>query len=127
MRTQRQRKVASEASLGEVSELLSDEARVNEALGQLVLHLEALDSTIAPMIETDGAHFNERWGFLSRAGVNDKSLLSNQIEKCAAAAVTPRCCGLVAAQHRFRHLTRPRQGTAFAMHLNTPRMYHGMY
>eukprot|EP00873_Tetraselmis_striata_P025773 jgi/Tetstr1/446037/TSEL_033639.t1 len=83
VRTQRQRKVASEASLGEVSELLSDEARVNEALGQLVLHLEALDSTIAPMIETDGAHFNERWGFLSRAGVNDKSLLSNQIEKHA--------------------------------------------
>ncbi|MEW5313592.1 MAG: hypothetical protein WDW38_005147 [Sanguina aurantia] len=31
----------------------------------------------------DGAHRNRRWGFLSRAGVNDKSQLSRQIEKYA--------------------------------------------
>jgi hypothetical protein len=86
VRTQRQRMMASETSLGDVSELLSDEVRVNEALGQLVLHMEALDGTIAPMIETEGAQFNERWGFLSRAGVNDKSLLSSQIERRAQAS-----------------------------------------
>lgn len=31
----------------------------------------------------DGRHFNERWGFLSRAGLNDKSQLCRQIEKYA--------------------------------------------
>lgn len=35
------------------------------------------------MIEADGQHFNRRWGYLSRAGVNDKSQLMRQIEKCA--------------------------------------------
>lgn len=36
-----------------------------------------------PMIEADGQHFNRRWGYLSRAGVNDKSQLMRQIEKYA--------------------------------------------
>ena len=35
------------------------------------------------MIECDGLHFNRRWGYLSRAGVNDKSQLMRQIEKYA--------------------------------------------
>lgn len=35
------------------------------------------------MIEADGMHFNRRWGYLSRAGVNDKSQLMRQIEKYA--------------------------------------------
>jgi hypothetical protein len=35
------------------------------------------------MIEADGMHFNKRWGYLSRAGVNDKSQLMRQIEKYA--------------------------------------------
>lgn len=36
-----------------------------------------------PMIEADGQFFNRRWGYLSRAGVNDKSQLMRQIEKYA--------------------------------------------
>ncbi len=42
-----------------------------------------LDEAIAPMVQSDGAMFNERWGHLSRAGVNDKSQLTRQIEKYA--------------------------------------------
>lgn len=36
-----------------------------------------------PMLESDGEHFNRRWGFLSRAGLNDKSQLMRQVEKYA--------------------------------------------
>ncbi|KAK9835024.1 hypothetical protein WJX81_005119 [Elliptochloris bilobata] len=36
-----------------------------------------------PMLEQDGKDFSERWGYLSRAGLNDKSCLMRQIEKCA--------------------------------------------
>ena len=35
------------------------------------------------MLEQDGMHFSERWGYLSRAGLNDKSQFSRQIEKYA--------------------------------------------
>lgn len=36
-----------------------------------------------PMLERDGREFNERWGYLSRAGLNDKSQFTRQIEKYA--------------------------------------------
>ena len=35
------------------------------------------------MLEEDGKDFNERWGYLSRAGLNDKSQFTRQIEKYA--------------------------------------------
>lgn len=35
------------------------------------------------MLEEDGRDFNERWGYLSRAGLNDKSQFTRQIEKYA--------------------------------------------
>ncbi len=34
-------------------------------------------------MDADGKHFNRRWGYLSRCGVNDKSQLMRQIEKYA--------------------------------------------
>lgn len=37
-----------------------------------------------PMLEKDGKHFSDRWGYLSRAGLNDKSQFTRQIEKYAA-------------------------------------------
>jgi hypothetical protein len=37
----------------------------------------------APMMEQDGANFSQRWGYLSRAGLNDKSQFTRQIEKYA--------------------------------------------
>ena len=35
------------------------------------------------MLEQDGKDFSARWGYLSRAGLNDKSCLTRQIEKYA--------------------------------------------
>jgi len=60
-----------------------DEEGINETLGQLIMVMEALDEKIGPMLELDGQHFNRRWGYLSRAGLNDKSQLCRQIEKYA--------------------------------------------
>jgi HAD superfamily 5'-nucleotidase-like hydrolase len=60
-----------------------DEQRVNEALAQLIAVMERLDDVIGPAIEQDGSDFNQRWGFLSRAGVNDRSQLLSQIERYA--------------------------------------------
>ena len=90
LRIQSLRRFASDRSIGDVSGFLDDEELVNEALGQLILHMQALDREIAPMVESDGHNFNRRWGYLSRAGVNDKSLLQNQIEKYAD-IYTSRC------------------------------------
>ena len=61
----------------------SEELQVNEALAQLLAVMERLDDVIGPAIERDGAEFNSRWGYLSRAGVNDRSQLLRQIEKYA--------------------------------------------
>lgn len=36
-----------------------------------------------PMLEQDGQTFNKYWGYLSRAGLNDKSQFTRQIEKYA--------------------------------------------
>eukprot|EP00798_Chlamydomonas_sp_ICE-L_P002059 gene2059-18237_t len=49
-----------------------DEDRLNETLAQLLMVMEVLDDKIGPM-----------WGYLSRAGLNDKSQLIRQIEKYA--------------------------------------------
>ena len=38
---------------------------------------------VGPMLEQDGKHFSRRWGYLSRAGLNDKSQFTRQIEKYA--------------------------------------------
>jgi hypothetical protein len=35
------------------------------------------------MLEEDGKDFSQRWGYLSRAGLNDKSQFTRQIEKYA--------------------------------------------
>lgn len=60
-----------------------DAEAVNETLAQLLFIMERLDDKIGPMLEQDGHHFSGRWGFLSRAGLNDKSQLCRQIEKYA--------------------------------------------
>ncbi|EFN59339.1 hypothetical protein CHLNCDRAFT_56697 [Chlorella variabilis] len=62
---------------------MDDEQDMNDTLGQLLMVMQLLDEEIGPMIEADGMHFNKRWGYLSRAGVNDKSQLMRQIEKYA--------------------------------------------
>lgn len=79
MRLSRQRFVHGHHNLAS----FEDEEGINETLAQLLMVMEALDAQIGPMLEQDGQHFNKRWGFLSRAGLNDKSQLCRQIEKYA--------------------------------------------
>lgn len=48
----------------------------------LLAPLNSLSFT-GPMLEQDGQAFNKYWGYLSRAGLNDKSQFTRQIEKYA--------------------------------------------
>ncbi|KAL4432385.1 hypothetical protein ABPG77_001684 [Micractinium sp. CCAP 211/92] len=73
---------AAAALLGPLAST-EDEQEVNDALGQLLMVMQILDDEIGPMIAADGMHFNRRWGYMTRAGVNDKSQLMRQIEKYA--------------------------------------------
>eukprot|EP00898_Chlorokybus_atmophyticus_P002924 jgi/Chlat1/3632/Chrsp237S03610 len=57
--------------------------QVTSQMSRLLLVMDELDERIAPMLEEDGWHFNQRWGYLSRSGLNDKSHLTRQIEKYA--------------------------------------------
>ncbi|CAM6113261.1 unnamed protein product [Calypogeia fissa] len=52
-----------------------------DCMQKLLVLMRKLDQKIAPMLEADGHHFNPRWGYLSRAGLWDKSHLTTQIEK----------------------------------------------
>ncbi|TKY54329.1 Cytosolic purine 5'-nucleotidase [Spatholobus suberectus] len=56
---------------------------LTESMQKLLIVMQRLDEKIAPMLEADGELFNSRWGFLSRAGLWDKSHLMRQIEKYA--------------------------------------------
>lgn len=56
---------------------------IDSTMAQLLMIMETLDTYIGPMLEQDGKHFSRRWGYLSRAGLNDKSQFTRQIEKYA--------------------------------------------
>ncbi|KAF8017678.1 hypothetical protein BT93_H2772 [Corymbia citriodora subsp. variegata] len=60
-----------------------DDQELTESMQKLLIVMQRLDEKIAPLLETDGELFNRRWGFLSRAGLWDKSHLMRQIEKYA--------------------------------------------
>ncbi|XP_057471869.1 uncharacterized protein LOC130760516 isoform X1 [Actinidia eriantha] len=60
-----------------------DDQELTESMQKLLIVMQRLDHKIAPMLEADGEHFSKRWGFLSRAGLWDKSHLMRQIEKYA--------------------------------------------
>lgn len=60
-----------------------EDQELTETMQKLLIVMTRLDQKIAPMLEEDGEHFNKRWGFLSRAGLWDKSHLMRQIEKYA--------------------------------------------
>lgn len=80
---------------------------VRTDLAQLLTVMDRLDQAISPLVRQDGARFSERWGYLSIAGVNDKSQIQRQIEKCALRAAPP--CGdapwraAAARALRYRH------------------------
>ncbi|RID59750.1 hypothetical protein BRARA_F02961 [Brassica rapa] len=56
---------------------------LTETMQKLLIVMQRLDEKIGLMLESDGELFNKRWGFLSRAGLWDKSHLMRQIEKYA--------------------------------------------
>ncbi|KAG8499498.1 hypothetical protein CXB51_006064 [Gossypium anomalum] len=60
-----------------------DDRDLTESMQKLLIVMQRLDGKIAPLLEADGELFNKRWGFLSRAGLWDKSHLMRQIEKYA--------------------------------------------
>ncbi|KAJ4821927.1 hypothetical protein Tsubulata_050464 [Turnera subulata] len=60
-----------------------DDLELTESMQKLLIVMQRLDEKIAPMLEEDGELFNKRWGFLSRAGLWDKSHLMRQVEKYA--------------------------------------------
>ncbi|XP_050216712.1 uncharacterized protein LOC126667705 [Mercurialis annua] len=60
-----------------------DDQELTESMKKLLIVMQRLDDKIAPMLEADGELFSKRWGFLSRAGLWDKSHLMRQIEKYA--------------------------------------------
>lgn len=60
-----------------------DERELADNMQKMLLIMRRLDQKIAPMLEADGKHFNKRWGYLSRAGLWDKSHFTRQIEKYA--------------------------------------------
>ena len=51
-------------------------------MGSATVHKTAMHAT-GPMLQQDGQTFNKYWGYLSRAGLNDKSQFTRQIEKYA--------------------------------------------
>ncbi|KAF3685009.1 hypothetical protein T459_31444 [Capsicum annuum] len=60
-----------------------DDDELTESIQKLLLVMQRLDQKIGPMLDEDGELFNKRWGYLSRAGLWDKSHLMRQIEKYA--------------------------------------------
>ncbi|ONK67650.1 uncharacterized protein A4U43_C05F2280 [Asparagus officinalis] len=60
-----------------------DDQELTESMQKLLIVMQRLDEKIAPKLEADGEHFSRRWGYLSRAGLWDKSHLTRQIEKYA--------------------------------------------
>ncbi|KAG0554463.1 hypothetical protein KC19_12G093800 [Ceratodon purpureus] len=60
-----------------------DAGKMEDKMRKILSLLRKLDKRIAPMVEADGQHFSAKWGYLSRAGVWDKSHLTRQIEKYA--------------------------------------------
>ncbi|KAK4354938.1 hypothetical protein RND71_027132 [Anisodus tanguticus] len=60
-----------------------DDNELTESMQKLLVVMQRLDQKIGPMLDEDGDLFNKRWGYLSRAGLWDKSHLMRQIEKYA--------------------------------------------
>jgi len=52
-------------------------------MAHLVRQMADLDDRIRPIVHNEGYAFNRHWGFLSRAGHDDKSHLQRQVEKYA--------------------------------------------
>jgi len=61
----------------------ASEKELHQTMARLLSTMVDYDNQIAPMLYQEGSHFNPYWGYLSRAGFNDKSHFMRQIEKYA--------------------------------------------
>jgi len=64
-----------------------EDKQINDTLAQFLLLMESLDARIAPMMQADGEHFSRKWGYLSRAGLNDKARSGCGMDACAESGV----------------------------------------
>ena len=51
-------------------------------MSRLLSTMVDYDNQIAPLLYQEGSHFNRHWGYLSRAGFNDKSHFMRQVMCC---------------------------------------------
>ena len=58
-------------------------ATVHEKIARLLVTVVSVENQIVPLIYDHGKHFSYNWGYMSRAGLVDKSHLMRQIEKYA--------------------------------------------
>mmetsp|Transcript_20746 Transcript_20746/g.69586 ORF Transcript_20746/g.69586 Transcript_20746/m.69586 type:complete len:174 (-) Transcript_20746:450-971(-) len=72
-------------SQGRPSALFDDASAERHAhlIRRLLKTMRGLDEAIAALMDNEGAHLNERWGYMSRAGHEAKSDLQRQVEKSA--------------------------------------------
>ncbi|KAL3688341.1 hypothetical protein R1sor_014650 [Riccia sorocarpa] len=82
LRLSRQRRTTGRAAQTPAADEMDGDSLADH-MQKLLLLMGRLDQRIAPMLEADGQFFNPRWGYLSRAGLWDKSHLTRQIEKYA--------------------------------------------
>lgn len=82
---------------------LKDKDAAMKLMGTLQTTADTLHGEFIELIEQNGASMNKHWGYLSRAGFNDKSHFMRQIEKYAD-IFTSRVSNLLwyTPQHRFR-------------------------
>ncbi|KAI5006390.1 hypothetical protein ZWY2020_033633 [Hordeum vulgare] len=77
-----QRRINSRPAQTLAATCMNDQ-ELTESMQKLLIVMQRLDEKIVPLLESDGELFNKRWGWLSRAGLWDKSHLTRQIEKYA--------------------------------------------
>ena len=80
----------------------------------LLSAMRDLDDKLSPLLYNEGDTFNRHWGYLTRAGHNDKSHLQRQIEKRDRGASSPR-------DHVLRRLGDSRVASQVRGHLLRPR------
>lgn len=60
-----------------------EHTRIQRAIEALEAGIVEMDDVISRLVEIEGNHLNQYWGYMSRAGFADKSHLMRQIEKYA--------------------------------------------
>ena len=62
---------------------VQDSETLKQTMAQILKLMVKLDDEISERLARDGKDFSQKWGYLCRAGLHDKSALCRQIEKWA--------------------------------------------